>query len=622
MTVSETAERLKLESTGGAFVAADRLSQMRTSTDPAGATAAWLEILNALIAGMRQGLVVLGSPAGTGFAPSAIWPRASKPSRALMAAADAAVRGGRVVIERGAPTRDADAAGVVTIGYPITFDGRVRGAAAIELPDDTGTDTRLALDHLAWGCGWLETIIRRRNVVPGDRLASAIELLATSIHHKHFQDAATAVATEIAGTLGCERVAIGFLRGRHVRVRALSNSASFGKKAKLVRSLEAAMDEAVDQQAAIVFPPPSEARILVTRAHDELFKSRPTGPICTVPLAEGRRLLGAMTLEKPEGEVFDLPSVQLCEYIAALLGPILEVKRREDRWLPVKAWDSLMTLLRQIFGARHVGLKLAVLACAAVAAFLYFARGEYRVTADATLEGVIQRAVAAPIAGYLAEANVRAGDIVRGGQVVAMLDDRDLRLEKLKWASQRAKQEREYSDALSKHERAKAQILQTQIDQAAAQIELLNEQLARLRIVAPFDGYVVSGDLSQALGAPVERGNVLFEIAPLNEYRVLMKVDERDVSLIKVDQTGELALSASPERGLPIRVTKITPISSAEEGRNFFRIEASIAGEIPASLRPGMQGVGKVLIDERRYAWIWTHRIVHWIRMTLWSWWP
>src|SRR5262249_18267949 len=201
------------------------------------------------------------------------------------------------------------------------------------------------------------------------------------------------------------------------------------------------------------------------------------------------------------------------------------VKRRDDRWLAAKAGDSLATKLRQLIGPRHTTLKLASAAVLLAGAFLLFAEGGYRVSADATVEGVIQRSVAVPIAGYLAEANVRAGDVVREGQLLALLDDRDLRLEKLKWVSQRAKQEREYSEALSKHERAKAQILRTQMDQATAQVELIEEQLRRLRITAPFDGYVVSGDLSQSLGAPVERGNVLFEIAPLNKFRVILKVD-------------------------------------------------------------------------------------------------
>jgi hypothetical protein len=39
-------------------------------------------------------------------------------------------------------------------------------------------------------------------------------------------------------------------------------------------------------------------------------------------------------------------------------------------------------------------------------------------------------------------------------------------------------------------------------------------------------------------------------------------------------------------------------------------------------LRPGMEGVGKVYIGQRKLIWIWTHEIVNWIRLKLWSWMP
>ena len=211
---------------------------------------------------------------------------------------------------------------------------------------------------------------------------------------------------------------------------------------------------------------------------------------------------------------------------------------------------------------------------------------------------------------------------MKAGQVMATLDDRDLRLERLKWATQRAKQQREYAEALAKQDFAKAQVLRTQIEQAEAQLSLLDEQLARLRITAPFDGIVISGDLSQQLGAPVERGNVLFEVAPLNQYRIVLKVDERDIVELQLGQTGELMLTSMPDRGFPFAIEKITPISTAQEGRNFYRVEARPTAEDSKALRPGMQGVAKIVVDERRVVWIWTHKVVHWFRLFIWSWWP
>ena len=475
---------------------------------------------------------------------------------------------------------------------------------------------------LEWSCSWFESFIRRHWTPPSDRLATVLETVATSVHHSRFQEAATAVATELAGRLGCERVCIGFLHGKHAEVRAVSHSATFGKKANLIRAIEAAMDEAIDQQATVVYPAPARGPLQVTRAHAQLHEQHGQSEICTLPFTDGQSLLGAITLETPSGSPLDNKTLRLCEHAASLLGPILDVKRKDDRWLIGKAVDSYKTHLSRLLGPRNAGLKLAAGLAAALLIFFAFANGDYRVAADARLEGTVQRVVAAPMAGYLARADVRAGDTVTAGQSMALLDDRDLKLERLKWVSQRSQRQREQSEALAKRDRAQAGILAAQIDQADAQIALLDEELARVSVVAPFDGIVVAGDLSQSLGAPVERGDILFEVAPLDSYRVILQVDERDIGGLAEEQAGTLALTGMPEDRIGIEVDKITPISTADGGRNYFRVEAGLIGDPPAILRPGMEGVGKVDVGRRKLIWIWSHKIVYWARMFLWSWWP
>lgn len=606
---------------GPGGIAPEVIARLSAANDPAVFAAAWLDAVASLTDGMQQGLVVLAAMRGGRNEPVAAWPSNAVPEGALLAAVDGAVRGGRIVVQTVEARRQAgETAPLLAIGYPVAVAGRVRGAAGVVVTPGA-EDPQAVIDRIAWGCGWIEALLRRRSVSLGDRIGTVMELLATGLHHDRFQEAATAVATEFAGVFGCERVSIGFRRGSHVKLAALSNSAAFGKRANLVRAIELAMEESIDQQAIIVVPA-LDGQEQIVRAHQALSREHGQNAICTVPLTEGNRVLGAITLERPADKPFDPPSIQLCEHIGVLLGPVLKLKRDEDRWIARKALDSLIAFLVRLFGPRHVALKLSALAAVAVVAFLVFARGDYRVTADGSLEGTIQRALAAPVAGYLSDAQSRAGDIVKAGQVMATLDDRDLRLERLKWATQRAKQQREYSDALAKQELAKAQVLRTQIEQADAQLTLLDEQLSRLKITAPFDGVVVSGDLSQQLGAPVERGNTLFEVAPLKEYRIVLKVDERDIVDVAPGLSGELVLSSAPDRGFPFQVEKITPVSTPQEGRNFFRVEARPTSGNTEVLRPGMQGVAKITIDERRLAWIWSHKVVHWLRMFIWSWWP
>jgi RND family efflux transporter MFP subunit len=603
--------------------ASESWSRLKESYDPRVFTAAWLEIQSRLIgAEAHCGVVVYGVPDQGPFEPTAVWPVGSLGSPVLVETIESAINKRQAVVKTSKRMSSERSPNSHVVACPLLVDSQICGAVAFEVEHVSESKLQQILEQLEWGVGWLEVNIHRNKYTSSDRLETILELIATSLHHDRFQASATAVATELAGILGCERVTIGFLRGKHSQVRALSHSATFGKKGNLIRSIEATMDESIDQHATVVFPAPEAGALQVTRAHAELSKQQGDGSVCTVPLTEGERLLGAMVLERPAGEPFDERTIHLCEHTASLLGPLLDVKRKDDRWLISKAVDSARALLKKLLGPRHTGLKLSVFTTVLLLLFFIFAEDDYRVTADARLEGTVQRAIAVSIAGYVVEANVRAGDIVKAGDILFSLDDRDLRLERLKWTSQKLQSSREYSEAVADHSRAKARILSAQIEQADAEIALLDEELKRTRVKAPFDGFVVSGDLSQSLGSPVERGDVMFELAPLDSYRVILKVDERDINDVIVNQTGQLALSSAPEEGLQISVEKITPLSTAEEGQNYFRVEASLEEDISPMLRPGMEGVGKINIERRKLIWIWTYKISHWIRMFFWSWWP
>ena len=68
-------------------------------------------------------------------------------------------------------------------------------------------------------------------------------------------------------------------------------------------------------------------------------------------------------------------------------------------------------------------------------------------------------------------------------------------------------------------------------------------------------------------------------------------------------------------------MTKVTPVSTPREGKNFFRVEAKLDRADPR-MRPNMEGVGKVEINRRSYLWIWTRQAVNSLRLILWSWLP
>jgi multidrug resistance efflux pump len=175
--------------------------------------------------------------------------------------------------------------------------------------------------------------------------------------------------------------------------------------------------------------------------------------------------------------------------------------------------------------------------------------------------------------------------------------------------------------ALARADRAQFVIAQGKASEAAAQLDLVRQHLSRTKLVAPIDGVVIKGDLSQTLGAPVQKGDALLTVAPAQHYRLVVEVDERDVAHIRPGQAGQLALASQPGEPLQVVVERVTPVSVVRDGHNVFEVQARLQASA-VELRPGLQGVARIHAGEASWAWIWGHRALNWLRLALWSWAP
>ena len=282
---------------------------------------------------------------------------------------------------------------------------------------------------------------------------------------------------------------------------------------------------------------------------------------------------------------------------------------------------SLTARARHIFTGWSKRPSRLMAAALVVGLVMLLIPGTYRVTAPASLEGSIQRAVVAPFDGFIMQAHARAGENVAAGEVIAEMDIKELLLEQQRYAAERDEYNRQYRQALSDRDMAQAHIFKSQVSQAEAQLRLLEKKIQRSSLSAPLDGVIIKGDLSRSLGATVEQGEVLFEVAPLDEYRLVILVDEQQVIDVQPGLQGELTLKALPDAELAFTVQQVSPVFEENASGIAYRVEAGFNEANPA-LRPGMQGIAKISIDQRSYLWIYLHELIDAIRLWGWSWLP
>ena len=486
-----------------------------------------------------------------------------------------------------------------------------------------------ALVALQWGGAWFTSVLLREALAAIEphtqHAVLALDLVHVALEQEDLQETALALVNALATRRGLRRASIGVIRQGQVKLLVVSHAAHTPTKANAALILQAAMEEALDQCATVCYPLGERAdrpALHITLAHAELLKQGDAVGVISAILMQTGQPFGVLSCEYATGRFEPDAETPVIEAIAGLLGPALAQQLQLDAWVSGKLRRKTRQFWTHLFGPYHAKLKLLALAAVATLGFLLLAAGEFRISARTVLEGQIQRAAVAPFDGYIDTALVRAGDRVRKDQVLATLDEHDLALEQVRWRAERDQADRKLKTARADHDRAAVAVLDAQLAQAAAELALVDKKLARTKILAPFDGIVVAGDLSQQLGSPVDTVKALFEIATIDRYRVVLKVDERDVSHLALGQRGHLVLNGLATRPVAITVERMTAIATAEEGANVFRVEASLEPGAVPGLQPGMEGIAKIEIGERGLWWIWTRRLSDWVRVQFWTWWP
>ncbi|OBT08538.1 GAF domain protein [Vibrio sp. UCD-FRSSP16_10] len=450
--------------------------------------------------------------------------------------------------------------------------------------------------------------------------STRVDILARVLSESSYGASATCAVTELAVLLNCDRVSIGHYKRSRCHLKHLSHSAQFGQKMNHVRQIERVMDECVDQGEIIRYPNTDTDEPLIIQAHQTLSAAQGEIGIMSIPLYLRGEIYGALVVEGKSEQIWSVEESELCQSIISLILPTLEDKQINDRPVYRKVYDATNKQLGRLFGPKFLGRKLFVIGIAIVGYLLATTTSEYKLSANAQIESAVQRAIVAPYDGYIYQAMARAGDQVIQGEPLIQMDDRDLRLERLKWLSEESKLVRQRLEALSIRDRAKINILSAQESQVQAQLALVESQLDRGRLLSPYDGLVVSGDLSQRLGSAVNKGDLLLEVAPINSHRVKLQVPESRIADLQLGQSGRLYLAALPEQGFEFEVSKLTPVTEAIDGASYFIVEATL-NDLSKQLQPGMEGIGKVAIDERLLFDIWTRDMLEWMRLQAWSWW-
>ncbi len=448
-------------------------------------------------------------------------------------------------------------------------------------------------------------------------LANVLEVSAQLNTQTRFMPAAMTLLNELSARQGCDRVSLGWIKGGYVRIQAISHSDGFEKKMEVVRSLEDAMEEAVDQDADLVFPLEENSR-LVARAHETYARATDAPFLLSAVLRVAGEPVAICTFERSKTPFIE-DDVKMVRIALDQSARRLADLHALDRWFGARWAKSWRRGLSKLFGIEHTWAKILSVLGILLALFATLVPVSYRVDAPMILRTDQVLYLTAPFSGYIDSVSVRPGDVLVKGQELMRLDRNQLLLQEADLQAESRNYEREIQKAQANEELAQIRINTAKLDQTIAKLNTVRFQLEQSIIRSPFDqAVVIEGDLAKKTGAPVQQGGELFRIAMIQNTYAEINVDEEEIKNVLLGKTGQIALKTKPESGYSIHVTRINPAALIKEQANVFQVRAEFVRGVPPWFRPGMTGVAKIDAGDRTLWWIISHRTIDFLQLKLW----
>jgi membrane fusion protein (multidrug efflux system) len=206
----------------------------------------------------------------------------------------------------------------------------------------------------------------------------------------------------------------------------------------------------------------------------------------------------------------------------------------------------------------------------------------------ATLEAEADAEIVAKVGGDVRRILVEEGDRVKAGQILAVLDDRQLRLQAAQTRAALAKSERDFNRQVELHEKGLVSAgafegLKYDLDNQRAADDIARLSLSYSEIRAPFAGIVAERHVK--LGQEIAIGTSMFRVTDPTPLKAAVYVPERELARLKPGQPAAISVDALAGRSFPAVVKLVAPTVDSDTATFKVTLEVN---DPKGDLKPGM----------------------------------
>ncbi len=434
-------------------------------------------------------------------------------------------------------------------------------------------------------------------------------------------DALLAVSREITATLDLDKVmqtivnatsalitydrcAIAIQQKGKLRLGAVSGSAEVDRKNPEVRRMEELLQWVFLSGTDTVVTQTPDGEITADRPETEekfraLFQETGLRSFFAVLLKDEEGKLGVLGFESKETLAFDEGTRDL---LSILVNQATVAVRNAQLYQQVPLAGFLKPLLEKRRKLAHIPTRRKrawAIGALVAAVVLFVVPWPLRVAGPARVLPGRRAAVTSLVDGVVSAVHRREGDRVKAGDVIATLKSEPFEAALAQARSALTIAESDIARARQNADGAAVFDGESRQREAAAQIALANDRLARTRLTAPASGVIVTPRIEERVGQFLPRGAELCVVADEQNVTAEVAVPESDAALVEKGQKTALKFNPYPGRLFRGSVDRVAARIRQEGEERFLIAEVAIANP-DGLLKTGMLGTGKVSLGTRR----------------------
>jgi RND family efflux transporter MFP subunit len=338
-----------------------------------------------------------------------------------------------------------------------------------------------------------------------------------------------------------------------------------------------------------------------------------------IPLNDDTGRVGVMALESRDPDFLSAAHLEVLQVLAAQATVALRNAQMYKEVPFISVLEPVLEKKRK-FMAMEKRRRTFMVACAA-ALVIFFAAVPLplRVDGDVVVAPLHSAEVQPEVEGVLTRVNVREGDHVARGQVIAELADWDFRAEL-------AQAQAKYETALSQMNRAlaasdgtEAGLQRVQVDFWKSEVSRDQELLDKTHLRSPIDGDVATSHVENMVGRRMRYGDTFAEVIDTSYAIVDVGVEETDASLLRTGSPAAIKLNSFPTRIFRGYVTLVSPKGTLLGDSRVFFAHVLVANG-GREIRAGMEGRGKIRVGWFPSGYVLFRQPLIWLYTRLWSW--